>query len=123
MTLFSKPTTSSGTYSFGTAGNEVARITSSGDFSFGPVAASKLHPIHVPADNVSQNELDSGVFNTPIDRLCDLWTARFGNGWVNLEDIEGDDFYCLAYKRLKSLGKLETHYLTDRARYVCRIPE
>jgi hypothetical protein len=73
-------------------------------------------------DEVSMKDLQSEAFNTPIDTLIDLWLTRYGNEWVDMDKIEGDEFYVLAYKRLKSLGQLETHYLTDRARFVCRKP-
>jgi hypothetical protein len=63
------------------------------------------------------------AFNTPINTLLDLWLTRFGNEWMDLEDIEKDEFFSIAYKRLKQMGELEQHYLTDRARYVCRKPE
>lgn len=63
------------------------------------------------------------AFNTPIATLLDLWLTRFGNEWIDLEDIEKDEFFAIAYKRLKQMGELEQHYLTDRARYVCRKPE
>jgi len=63
------------------------------------------------------------AFNTPINTLLDLWLTRFGNEWIDLEDIEKDEFFAIAYKRLKQMGELEQHYLTDRARYVCRKPE
>ena len=71
----------------------------------------------------TEAELKKDVFNVPVNRLIDLWIARFGNEWANLEDIDNDEFFSLAYKRLKQLGELEVHYLTDRARYVCRVPE
>jgi len=63
------------------------------------------------------------AFNTPIATLLDLWLTRYGNEWIDLEDIEKDEFFAIAYKRLKQMGELEQHYLTDRARYVCRKPE
>ena len=63
------------------------------------------------------------AFKTPINTLLDLWLTRFGNEWIDLEDIEKDEFFGIAYKRLKQMGELEQHYLTDRARYVCRKPE
>lgn len=63
------------------------------------------------------------AFNTSIATLLDLWVTRFGNEWIDLEDIENDEFFAIAYKRLKQMGELEQHYLTDRARYVCRKPE
>jgi len=63
------------------------------------------------------------AFNAPVATLLNLWLTRFGNEWIDLEDIEKDEFFAIAYKRLKQMGELEQHYLTDRARYVCRKPE
>lgn len=74
-------------------------------------------------DSVTMKQLESEAFNAPIERLIDLWLTRYGNEWVDLETVENEEFFALAYKRLKSLGQLETHYLTDRARFVCRKPE
>jgi hypothetical protein len=68
-------------------------------------------------------DLQKDVFNISIDTLINLWVTRFGNEWVDLETIDNDDFFVNAYKRLKQLGHLEQHYLTDRAKYVCRKPE
>lgn len=69
-------------------------------------------------------DLEKDVFKIPIETLLNLWVTRFGNEWVDLEAvIDGDDFFLNAYKRLKQMGLLEQHYLTDRARYVCRKPE
>jgi phosphosulfolactate synthase (CoM biosynthesis protein A) len=68
-------------------------------------------------------DLEKDVFKIPIDTLINLWVTRFGNEWVDLETIDNDDFFVNAYKRLKQLGHLEQHYLTDRAKYVCRKPE
>jgi hypothetical protein len=63
------------------------------------------------------------AFKTPVATLLNLWLTRYGNEWIDLEDIEKDEFFAIAYKRLKQMGELEQHYLTDRARYVCRKPE
>lgn len=74
------------------------------------------------AEGVATADLDKDVFKTPVETLLDLWVARFGNEWIDLDTIENDPFFSLAYKRLKALGQLETHYLTDRSRFVCRKP-
>ncbi len=68
------------------------------------------------------NDLESLPFSTPIETLINLWVARYGNEWVDVNDVLAEEFYGLTYKRLKSMGKLETHYLTNRARFVCRKP-
>ena len=75
---------------------------------------------HTPA---TSKELEHEAYNVSVESLIDLWVTRYGNEWIDLVDIEGDNFFRLAYRRLKQMGELETHYLTDRARYVCRRPE
>lgn len=67
--------------------------------------------------------LESEAFKVPVNRLIDVWVARFGNKWIDLVEIEDDAFFSNAFKRLKQLGEVEVHFLTDRARYVCRMPE
>jgi len=67
--------------------------------------------------------LESEAFNVPVDSLVNIWVMRFGHDWVELERIEEDAFFSVAFKRLKQLGEVEVHFLTDRARYVCRMPE
>jgi hypothetical protein len=74
------------------------------------------------AMEVSMEDLESLPFSTPIETLINLWVARYGNEWVDVNDVLDEEFYGLTYKRLKSMGKLETHYLTNRARFVCRKP-
>ena len=73
-------------------------------------------------NSVTSADLNSSAFNTPIDTLINLWVTRYGNEWVDIDKIMNDYFFSSAYKRLKSLGQLETHYLTDRSRFVCRKP-
>jgi hypothetical protein len=73
-------------------------------------------------NSVTTADLDSAAFNTPIETLADLWVTRYGDEWVDVDRLLEDSFFGAAYKRLKSLGRLETHYLTDRARFVCRKP-
>lgn len=73
-------------------------------------------------DSVTTADLDSVAFNTPIETLVNLWVTRYGEEWVDVDKIMDDPFFGATYKRLKSLGQLETHYLTDRSRFVCRKP-
>lgn len=73
-------------------------------------------------DSVTAAELDSVAFNTPIETLVNLWVTRYGEEWVDVDKLMDDPFFGATYKRLKSLGQLETHYLTDRSRFVCRKP-
>ena len=75
---------------------------------------------HVPA---TSKDLEHEAYNVSVENLINLWVTRWGNEWADLSEIEQDEFFRLAYRRLKQMGELETHYLTDRARYVCRRPE
>jgi len=68
------------------------------------------------------DQLQGEVFQMNVDQLADLWLARFGNDWISIENFIDDPFWSVAYQRLKTLGEVEVHYLTDRAQYVCRRP-
>lgn len=59
----------------------------------------------------------------PTERLIDLWVTRWGHDWVDLADLSGDQFFQDAYTRMRREGELEVHFLTDRAKYVCRNPK
>lgn len=73
-------------------------------------------------DGITTKELESEVFEVAVERLLDLWQTRYGDEWVDIDALAAEPFYALVYKRLKAMGRLETHYLTDRARFVCRKP-
>ena len=75
------------------------------------------------SSEITSAMLESEAFNIPVDSLINVWVIRFGHDWVELERIEEDAFFSSAFKRLKQLGEVEVHFLTDRARYVCRMPE
>jgi len=72
---------------------------------------------------ITEKDLKHAAMETPIYTLLNLWGARYGNDWVDMVEIENDPFFAIAHKRLKQMGQLEQHYLTDRARFVCRKPE
>lgn len=82
-----------------------------------------LRAKRVVESEITSAMLESEAFNVPVERLINLWVTRFGNKWIDLETIESDEFFSNAFKRLKQLGEVEVHFLTDRARYVCRMPE
>ena len=87
------------------------------------ISAESLIAKLVVDSQIVSMELESEAFTVPVSRLIDLWLARFGNTWVDLTTLEEEEFFHAAFKRLKQLGEVEVHYLTDRARYVCRKPE
>lgn len=82
-----------------------------------------LRAKRVVESEITSAMLESEAFNIPVGRLIDVWVTRFGNRWIDLETLEGDEFFSHAFRRLKQLGEVEVHFLTDRARYVCRMPE
>lgn len=85
-----------------------------------PALAQSSLQVKEPAFTL--RELEMEVFNIPVYTLTNLWLAKYGNEWVALADLHDDEFFHYAYARLRSLGQLETHFLTDRAKYVCRKP-
>lgn len=72
---------------------------------------------------ITEEMLQHEAFEVPLDTLQDMWLHKFGNAWVTIEELEDDVFFKIAAERLRSTGRLESHYLTDRARFVCRKPE
>ncbi len=101
----------------------------SGNLSIGGGPFGNTGIIHAPggvitdADKVNMADLNSDVFNSKVETLVNLWLTKYGTDWVDISDVMEDAFYGRVYKRLRSLSELEVHYLTDRARYVCRMPE
>jgi hypothetical protein len=55
--------------------------------------------------------------------LIDIWECRFGNDWIDLDELADDPFFIGIAVRLRAEGELEAHYLTDRARLMCRKPK
>lgn len=80
-------------------------------------------PLRVSDNEITTADLKTEVYNAKVEDLVNLWVARFGNEWTDLVDIEREEFFRHAYARLRQLGELEQHYLTDRSRFVCRKPE
>lgn len=93
-------------------------------YSYTHIAPAKVQAWPIGGEcPITEAMLSHDAFNVAVDALVDIWVLRFGHSWVNLDDIERDEFFKMAYVRLKSLGKVEVHYLTDRSKYVCRKPE
>ena len=95
--------------------SNVSQITVSND--------GTLRAKRIVESEITSAMLESEAFKVSVDDLVNVWIVRFGHDWVALESIEEDAFFSLAFKRLKQLGEVEVHFLTDRARYVCRMPE
>jgi hypothetical protein len=122
--IYSPPSTGGGG---GLLASAVGNSNSNTAFAFTPSptsAGAVRAPDGIISNDVEVNmeDLESLPFSTPIETLLNLWVARYGNEWVDVKDVLAEEFYGLTYKRLKSMGKLETHYLTNKARFVCRKP-
>ncbi len=110
-------------------------MTAANKYVFAPTVNTSAGPFGNPntitapggvitdADKVNMADLSSDVFNTKVETLVNLWLTKYGTEWVDISDVMEDSFYGRVYKRLRSLSELEVHYLTDRARFVCRMPE
>ena len=91
--------------------------------SSGSATINRIRMNHEFDSGITTAMIDSEAFSIPVSRLIDIWITRFGNKWIDIEEIEEDEFFSGAFRRLKQLGEVEVHFLTDRARYVCRMPE
>lgn len=96
----------------------------------GPIGnTGPVHTVTAPGgvitdlDKINMADLTSEIFEAKVEDLLNLWVARFGNEWVDLDTLAEDQTFTRVYKRLRQTGQLEQHYLTDRARFVCRKPE
>lgn len=70
-----------------------------------------------------EERLNHPVYKLTLGQLETMWVSKYGHEWVDFVDIREDEFFHLAYLRLRQAARLEQHYLTDRAKYVCRKPE
>lgn len=118
--IYTAPSTSSYVLTSAVPQNGLS-ITNTGAATFNATVTAPGGVI-TDVDSVTSADLDSAAFNTSIDTLVNLWVTRYGEEWVDVDKLMDDPFFGATYKRLKSLGQLETHYLTDRARFVCRKP-
>lgn len=67
--------------------------------------------------------IQESLTTVPSDLLINMWVCRFGNDWVDTQEVAEDDFFQKVGRRLRAEGELEMHYLTDRARLMCRKPK
>ncbi len=56
-----------------------------------------------------QTILEHPVFEAKVSELKTAWLARFGSGWVKFSEVEHDDYFGFAARRLIKMGKLEMH--------------
>ena len=77
----------------------------------------------IPEFDLSASELKCEQFDMKINDLVNLWLAKYGNEWVDVQEVKHDNYYKYVYARLKAVSELEQHYLTDRSKFVCRKPD
>jgi hypothetical protein len=90
--------------------------------TIGAAQAAQRSPERLAMD-IDESQLNSEVFSTPLSTLENLWMTKYEDKWVDLEAIADDPFFGLVYKRLFQKGLVEVHYLTNKSKYVCRVPE
>lgn len=72
-----------------------------------PYLAQNQTPLEIPTIN-----LEEGAWDVPISQLVDLWTVRYGSKWV--DESELDEFYKVASQRLRTLNKVESHFVNGK---------
>lgn len=124
MSITSSPYLKAGLQSAAISVSSPLQVTAASHGSLTTASSSGVvRAKHFIDSEVTTAMLESDAFTIPVSRLIDVWVTRFGNKWIDIETLEGDAFFNSAFKRLKQLGEVEVHFLTDRARYVCRMPE
>ena len=105
-----------------TSPNTITPLTTQSGYATnqgGPFGATAKPHEYTNSIELKENE----AFNTDVQTLSDLWLAKWGNEWVDVTELHDDRFWSIAFERLKQLGMIEKHYLTDRAMHVCRRPK
>ena len=69
----------------------------------------------------SEEEMSSGAMEASISELVDMWVIKFGEKWVNEEDLREDRFWTLALVRLYGVDKVEKMQLFNQFKSVYRI--
>jgi len=68
----------------------------------GPFGATANPHNYTNSVELKENE----AFNTDVQTLSDLWLAKWGNEWADIQEIREDRFWSIAFERLKQLGVL-----------------
>lgn len=69
----------------------------------------------------SEEEMGSGAMEASISELVDMWVIKFGEKWVNEEDLREDRFWTLVLVRLYGVDKVEKMQLFNQFKSVYRI--
>lgn len=69
----------------------------------------------------SEEEMSSGAMEASISELVDMWVIKFGEKWVNEEDLREDRFWTLVLVRLYGVDKVEKMQLFNQFKSVYRI--
>lgn len=79
---------------------------------FYPTTATQYPYIAPSLEETQSINLNEGAWDIPISQLVDLWVVRYGNKWV--DESELDEFYEVAARRLRTLNKIESHYVNGK---------
>ena len=69
----------------------------------------------------TEEDLATGAMEATMSELEDMWTIKFGDRWVNEDDLKEDRFWQLAFIRLFGAKKLEKIQLVNQFKIVYRI--
>lgn len=69
----------------------------------------------------TEEDLATGAMEATMSELEDMWTIKFGDKWVNEDDLKEDRFWQLAFIRLFGAKKLEKIQLVNQFKIVYRI--
>ena len=83
--------------------------------------AQAARPTYRPFRYLDEASMEHEAFNTPVETLVNLWLAKYGDAWVDKNDVVDEEFFNFAAQRLIKLGKMEEFYIADSGRTVLMV--
>lgn len=94
-------------------------LDSSGNFGIGTATLHRTMPRYVETKRATLET--HPVYELTVEQLRAAWMLTHGTRWVSLGDSEPDDYMDNVALRLKALGELEVHNVTDQYAPMARI--
>ena len=94
-------------------------LNSNGNLGIGTATLHRTMPRYVETKRATLET--HPVYELTVEQLRAAWMLTHGTRWVSLGDSEPDDYMDNVALRLKALGELEVHNVTDQYAPMARI--
>ena len=82
-----------------------------------------MNAVHTPPKQPFAFDPDNPAWSASISTIVDLWSAKFGDKWVEEKDLVEDTFFAIVASRLLQTRRLEKHTIPTNFFSVYRIVE